>query len=106
VRELEAERDAAICERDEMRAANITPEDAGRPLSQSVEYWQDRCLDHATALDAERARRKHLEKQHDEALEALSLLARDFLAYAGQNDAEASGYYRQAMQLLSDEAGR
>lgn len=41
----------AILERDEMRRANVTPEDADRPLGQSVEYWQDRCLDHATALD-------------------------------------------------------
>lgn len=50
-----AERDEAIRERDELRAANITPEDADRPLGQSVEYWQDRCLDYATALDRARA---------------------------------------------------
>lgn len=51
---LRRERDIAILERDEMRRANITPEDADRPLGQSVEYWQDRCLDHATALDEAR----------------------------------------------------
>lgn len=41
----------AILERDELRRANVTPDDADRPLGQSVEYWQDRALDHATALD-------------------------------------------------------
>jgi hypothetical protein len=46
----------AIVERDEMRRANVTPEDADRPLGQSVRYWQDRCLDHATALDDARQR--------------------------------------------------
>lgn len=47
----EIEGAAAILERDELRRANVTPADADRPLGQSVEYWQDRCLDHATALD-------------------------------------------------------
>jgi hypothetical protein len=58
---MKAERDRAIRERDadraelaEMRGANITLEDADRPLGQSVEYWQDRTLDHATALDKAR----------------------------------------------------
>lgn len=48
-------------ERDEMRHANVTTEDEDRPLGQSVEYWQDRCLDHATALDESRIRVRALE---------------------------------------------
>lgn len=48
---MRRERDVAILERDEMRRANVTPEDADRPLGQSVEYWQDRALDYATAYD-------------------------------------------------------
>lgn len=65
--ELRAERDEAIRERDEMRKANITPDDADRPLGQSVEYWQDRCLDHATALDRARVEIAELRKQLAEA---------------------------------------
>jgi predicted nucleic acid-binding Zn-ribbon protein len=48
---MERERDEAILERDEMRRANITGDDEARPLGQSVEYWQDRALDHATHMD-------------------------------------------------------
>ena len=50
-------------ERNEMRRANITPEDAARPLGQSVEYWQDRCLDHASALDETRVKLKATERK-------------------------------------------
>lgn len=53
---MRRDRDQLMAERDEMRRANVTPEDADRPLGQSVEYWQDRCLDHATALDDMRVR--------------------------------------------------
>lgn len=60
--DVERERDIAILERDEMRKANITPEDAARPLGQSVEYWQDRCLDHATAFDNARIERDRYRK--------------------------------------------
>jgi hypothetical protein len=61
--EARAEARAAIRERDEMRRANVTPEDADRPLGQSVEYWQDRALDYATALDKARQRIRALEKE-------------------------------------------
>lgn len=63
VAELERELREAVIERDEMRRANVTPEDAGRPLGQSVEYWQDRCLDHATHLDRSRVRVAELERE-------------------------------------------
>lgn len=44
----------AIRERDEMRRANVTPEDADRPLGQSVEYWQEKALDYVTDADRKR----------------------------------------------------
>lgn len=50
--EARAERDAAVRERDEMRKAAPNAD---------VAYWQDRCLDHATALDAMRVRAVHAE---------------------------------------------
>jgi hypothetical protein len=50
-------------ERDEMRRANVTPEDADRPLGQSVEYWQDRCLDLASALDDARVKLRAAERE-------------------------------------------
>lgn len=62
------ERDEAIAERDEMRRANVTPEDADRPYGQSVEYWQDRALDYATFYDRLRVELAQLKREQSEAL--------------------------------------
>lgn len=63
----ERERDEAIKERDIMRGANVTPEDAERPLGQSVEFWQDRALDYATHSDRQFIRIKELEREATQA---------------------------------------
>lgn len=79
--EARAERDAAILERDEMRKANVTPEDTDRPLGQSVEYWQDRALDYATAHDKARVEIAQLRRQlGDKAAEARAATLRELRA--------------------------
>lgn len=76
VRDLERENERLTGERDEMRRANVTPEDRERPLGQSVEYWQDRCLDHATALDESRIRVRELERENDQLRRKIGQLRR------------------------------
>ena len=82
----------AEAERDEMRKANITPEDADRPLGQSVEYWQDRTLDHATAYDEMQARATRAERDLATAREALKVAADDLDKAANQFEALKQGY--------------
>lgn len=76
VRDLERENERLTGERDEMRRANVTPEDRERPLGQSVEYWQDRCLDHAAALDESRIRVRELERENEQLRRKIGQLRR------------------------------
>lgn len=92
---LRRERDAAILERDEMRKANVTPEDAGRPLGQSVEYWQDRALDYATAHDKARVEIAQLRAQLGDRAEARAATLREVEAVLSrwQREAEQIGHH-------------
>lgn len=93
----------AILERDEMRRANITQEDTTRPFGQSVAYWQDRCLDHATALDGARVRVRQLEAALRQVRGAASL---PLTLKRGRSDARLDAIERIVSAALDEEEVR
>lgn len=102
---LIVERDEAIRERDVMRKANITPEDAARPLGQSVEYWQDRALDFATHGDRKYAEAMAARADRDALLEAIEA-ERDLAIAASQGAAVDPVEHERVRVALYDTAHR
>lgn len=85
--EVARERDEAVVERDVMRKANVTPDDADRPYGQSVEYWQDKALDYASGWDKRTAELAALKRVHEQAQRVIDQLIEAGADMAGTLDA-------------------
>lgn len=103
---LASELAVAVRERDIMRKANVTHDDAQRPLGQSVEYWQDKALDWAGSSDHWRVRAINAEAAADPEQKALRGLITSMMGEhtgtPGSYENEYSDGWQSALDQIED----